>query len=284
MSGVLVAVDIDRTLIYSAAAQLLGAPDESSSAAVGRVEAGSGELVEVERFEGRPAAAMTARAAALLLELRAAAHLVPVTTRTTAQFERVRWPGGPLPYAITTNGARILVGGAEDEDWSAVVAARIADGCGPIGAVREILAHAGPWLLRLRDADQLFSYAIVDRPLLPAQELAELRARLSALNWVVSVQGSKLYCLPVPLTKSAAAAELADRLGSSASLAAGDSLLDADVLAWADRAIRPAHGELAAAGWRIPGLEVTSAQGILAGEQILDWLLSQTRALAGSAR
>jgi hypothetical protein len=93
----------------------------------------------------------------------------------------------------------------------------------------------------------------------------------------VSVQGRKLYCVPEPLTKSAAVEEVARRSGATVIAAAGDSLLDAGLLAAADLAIRPAHGELAAAGWSCDGLAVTSGVGVDAGEQIVQWLLDRAR-------
>jgi hypothetical protein len=78
------------------------------------------------------------------------------------------------------------------------------------------------------------------------------------------------------------------RTGATAVLAAGDSLLDADLLEMADLAVRPAHGELHEIGWRRPHLEVTDASGVLAGEDIvrrmLDHVLGQGRNEASTRR
>jgi len=78
--------------------------------------------------------------------------------------------------------------------------------------------------------------------------------------------------VPGPLTKSAAAAEVLAPTGGGTLLAAGDSLLDADLLAAADIAVRPAHGELADAGFDLPRLHVTTATGAAAGAELLGWL------------
>lgn len=274
MSEALVAVDVDRTMIYSPAAVSLGS-------AAGH---DAGELVQVEHYREAPASAMTARAALLWQELARVADLVPVTTRTMEQFRRVRWPGGPVRHAITTNGARLLVDGEEDLDWSAEVLSRLCEGCAPIDEVRARLGSAGPWLLRTRDAEGLFCYAIIERAALPDEELDALRGWAASRGWVVSVQGSKLYCLPAPLTKSAAAEALARRLGSDMTLAAGDSLLDADLLSWAQHAIRPSHGELHDAGWSCDGLAIAPGIGPLAGEQILRWALDRVGSLTARTR
>src|SRR5205814_861532 len=55
-------------------------------------------------------------------------------------------------------------------------------------------------------------------------------------------------------------------------LAAGDSLLDADLLDAADAAIRPAHGELAATGFTRPHVAVTPSTGVAAGAELLKWI------------
>jgi hypothetical protein len=75
-----------------------------------------------------------------------------------------------------------------------------------------------------------------------------------------------------------------DRCGGTQLLAAGDSLLDADLLDAAHLAIRPAHGELAAAGFARPHLAVTVATGVAAGAELLAWLSDRAAAATRSAR
>ncbi len=65
--------------------------------------------------------------------------------------------------------------------------------------------------------------------------------------------------------------EVADRVGAATVLAAGDSLLDIDLLLAADRGIRPRHGELHEQGWSAPTVTTTVASGIAAGAEIVDW-------------
>ena len=109
---VVVASDLDRTLIYSASAA--GSRDP--------------ELVCVELLDGRPQSFMTATAHAVLDRVRRAAVLVPTTTRTPSQYARVEQPGGPAPFAVVSNGGHILVDGVPDAGWRAAVQARIAAG------------------------------------------------------------------------------------------------------------------------------------------------------------
>lgn len=276
MSALLVAADLDRTLIYSRAAWQI--PGLHPDAAV------PDDLVCVEMHEGAPLSYLTRRAGQLLRELRATALLVPVTTRTEAQFERITLPGGASQYAITTNGARLLVDGVADPDWSTLVADRVAGCCAPLDEVAARLAAQSPdWMLRVRDAQQAFCYAIIDRQAAPVHALEALRVWCAQRGWTVSVQGRKLYCVPDPLTKTAAVQEVARRAGSTAIAAAGDSLLDAGMLGAADLAIRPAHGELHEVDWTCDGLAIATTPGVIGGEQIVAWLLGQARS-AGAAQ
>jgi hypothetical protein len=74
--------------------------------------------------------------------------------------------------------------------------------------------------------------------------------------------------------------EVARRTGADLMLAAGDSLLDADLLLAADHGWRPGHGELADADWAAPTIAVLPERGVLAGERILREFLRATRSAA----
>ncbi|MEU1124480.1 hypothetical protein ABZ371_13160, partial [Streptomyces sp. NPDC005899] len=256
----LVASDLDRTLIYSAAALQLPMPDEQAP-----------RLLCVEVYDRKPLSYMTEQAACLLDELARTTVFVPTTTRTREQYRRIHLPGPAPRYAICANGGHLLVDGVADRDWQAQVAARLADECASLDEVRaHLLATADPaWLLKERVAENVFAYLVVDRPALPEGWVGELAAWADPRGWTVSLQGRKIYAVPKPLTKSAAMHEVARRCGATTTLAAGDSLLDADLLTAADHGWRPGHGELADSGWGAPRVEVLPQRGVAAGEEIL---------------
>ncbi|MFE4059814.1 HAD family hydrolase [Streptomyces sp. NPDC059096] len=261
----LVASDLDRTLIYSAAALGLSMPDAEAP-----------RLLCVEVYESRPLSYLTETAAALLDRLARTTVFVPTTTRTREQYGRIRLPGPAPEFAICANGGHLLVDGVSDPAWQAEVAARLAAECAPLDEVRAHLgATAGPeWLLKQRVAEDLFAYLVVDRALLPEGWVKELADWAGERGWTVSLQGRKIYAVPRPLTKSAAVREVARRTGAGLTLSAGDSLLDADLLLAADRAWRPGHGELAEENWRAPRVDVLPHTGVAAGEEILRRLLA----------
>ncbi|MFE3514027.1 HAD family hydrolase [Streptomyces sp. NPDC059166] len=256
----LVASDLDRTLIYSAASLQLAMPDEQAP-----------RLLCVEVYGGAPLSYMTETAAALLDELARTTVFVPTTTRTREQYGRIHLPGPAPRYAICANGGHLLVDGVSDPGWHAEVTGRIADQCASLAEVRAHLAAVShpAWLLKERVAEDLFAYLVVDRGALPEGWVKELAAWADPRGWTVSLQGRKIYAVPKPLTKSAAMREVARRSGATLTLAAGDSLLDADLLLAADKGWRPGHGELADCGWGAPGTEPLRERGAAAGEEIL---------------
>ncbi len=263
MTGALLACDLDRTLIYSNRALTLA-------------DGARPRLSCVEIHDGKRASFITRAAAQALVGLACHATLVPVTTRLPVQLARVQLPGTPSRYAIAANGGVLLVDGVADRSWSRKVKASLAEST-PLPAVWK---HMGKvcrpeWTMKLRNADGLFCYAVVRRAEMPADFVAEATAWAARRGWRLSMQGRKLYWVPVGLTKTAAVAEVAERIGADLVLAAGDSLLDVDLLEGADLGIHPRHGELFECGWSAPHVTCTQASGVLAGEQIVAWFAAQ---------
>ncbi|MGH8861816.1 MAG: HAD family hydrolase, partial [Jatrophihabitantaceae bacterium] len=166
----------------------------------------------------------------------------------------------------------LLVDGAPDRGWARQVA-RALSGSVPLQEVWTHVARAchPRFTAKLRNADGLFCYAVVRPHLLPDGFVAELAAWAASRGWRTSLQGRKLYWVPDRLSKSAAVHEVAGRVGADLVLAAGDSLLDVDLLLAADLSIRPRHGELDDRGWTAPTVTVTQSRGIAAGAEIVNW-------------
>lgn len=272
---VLVASDLDRTLIYSAAALGLDMPDAEAP-----------RLLCVEVYERKPLSYMTEEAATLLAEVARTSCFVPTTTRTREQYRRIRLPGPAPAFAICANGGHLLVDGEPDLDWHASVRATLDTECAPLDDIRTHLNRTADaaWLLKERVAEDLFAYLVVDREKLPGEYVKELTAWAEPQGWTVSLQGRKIYAVPKPLTKSAAVAEVARRTGAAEVLTAGDSLLDTDLLLAGDQGWRPGHGELADAGWTAPQVTALAERGVAAGEAIVRAIAEHASVIRARAR
>jgi hydroxymethylpyrimidine pyrophosphatase-like HAD family hydrolase len=268
--SVLVASDLDGTIVFSA-----------RSARVPRAELA--RMACVERIDDVPAGFMTVPAAEGLARLAAQTTFVPVTTRSPSQFTRVALPA-PSRFAVVANGGVLYVDGVVEPAWSSTVATRLVQAWPLV----EMWEHAAQvcrpeWTTKLRNVESLFCYAVVRRSLLPAGFVAEQAAWADARGWRLSLQGRKLYWVPRALTKSAAVAEIARRVEAELVLAAGDSLLDVDLLEYSGLGIHPAHGELAASGWSAPHVTRTAGIGVHAGAEIVEWLGRSLRAQSALA-
>jgi hypothetical protein len=258
---VLVASDLDRTLIYSRGAAEVDSLDG---------------LLCVEMYQDAPLSYLTEKAAGGLATLVERTEFVPVTTRTREQYHRITLPIPPRHYAICANGGHLLVNGTPDARWHRAVRQRLAAGSADLAEVSEWLGKtADPqWTLKHREAEDLFCYLVVDRAAMPPSYVEDMIGWCDPRGWEVSVQGRKVYAVPRDLTKSAAVAEVAGRIEADTVLAAGDSLLDAELLASADAAVRPGHGELADSRWSAPRVQALAERGVAGGEAVIDWLLA----------
>ena len=254
------ASDLDRTLIH---------PYRTLP------EARFPEAPVAEVYEGRPITVCSLETLSLLDELAALDAFVAVTTRSLHQLQRVEplWERARRSWAICANGATLLAHGEVDREWKTVVD-ELCGGCASAAeaeaAVYAAFGPAGPegWLLRVRDCDERFLYAICELARLPEGLAAAASEAMRPLGWQAVLHGRKLYLLPAGLTKLRCVEYLAERVGATVVAAAGDSLLDAELLAAADLAWCPRDSELVAWNAVPEGVRVTEGEHIDAAEEI----------------
>ncbi|KLU66839.1 sucrose-6F-phosphate phosphohydrolase [Desulfosporosinus acididurans] len=267
--SVLFASDLDQTLIYSRRSIIPSLQADT--------------FLSVEQLDNQDISYMSPSALKLLKEISRQILFVPVTTRTKLQYSRVNFQGyGIYPrYAVTSNGGTIIKEGREDKGWEKQVLAGwdyCAEARDLLRRFREI-SHPS-WVLKDSDklADDLFYYCIVDRSKIPFPELEEFTLWAGKMHWNLSLQGRKLYLIPRHVSKKSAIQYLQEKEGLSTLVAAGDSLLDLELLQKADAAYAPSHGELylqsqtgGVATKRIDtkGIQFTTTSGISAAEEIL---------------
>jgi len=252
------ASDLDRTLIYSQRAlEALQTPLTE-------------KMMPVERREEKEVSFMTKESFFLLQEIAKKCLFVPVTTRTYEQYKRVFIFEKEIPvaYNVTNNGSHIYYQGELITEWKTRVLSRLEEEC--IQKER-LLKQLEKFDIKgtLKIADHLFFYYILHQPLL-GEEKHRLIEMAEAVGWKVSLQGKKLYFMPVPICKGEAIQYIQKREGITTVFGAGDSTLDEPFLAVCDSFLIPRHGELAL-HWKSGTShdDVTKNNGAYAGEEII---------------
>jgi hydroxymethylpyrimidine pyrophosphatase-like HAD family hydrolase len=257
------ATDLDRTVIYSdRALQELGYPDERM-------------LKPVERKGDKWVSYMTDTSFELLKEINQRFLFIPVTTRTTEQFNRIFIfkKDIPVTYAITSNGGHILYKGEELEEWSIILTEKMRMEAASINEIKSFLQKEGIYLDgEVKQAEELFFYFILNK--IPSIfTINKIKDAVTSFGWRISLQGRKLYFVPNAINKGDALEFICQKEGVTKMAGAGDSNLDWDFLKHCQAQYVPIHGELARQNM-ITGHSISSSQGILAGEEILQKSLS----------
>lgn len=258
----IIASDLDRTLIYSKRAL------EDYGCPAGTI------LKPVESREGQWVSYMTERSFFLLKEICRQYLFVPITTRTTNQFRRITIFAQeiPLSYVITANGAIILKNGKPLHEWAESISSKMKTGSAGIREVMSRLDKEGFQMDgKIKQVEDLFFYYILLSPL-AAGEKQMLSNLVSSIGWNVSLQGRKLYFIPKAINKGDALEFICNMNGAEAIAGAGDSSLDWDFLNRCRSPIVPNHGELAQEASN--GFRITKQSGLFAGEEILESYLS----------
>lgn len=260
----ILASDLDRTLIYSQNAIDQYSPNSDS------------ELYIAENNNGEPFSFMTKRASSVAEKLIKDDLLVPVTTRTLAQYDRVNLSENiNVKWAIAANGAEVLYNGEVDKEWNNHIFNHLKDNCATLNDVERDVEEfqKSEWFLKKHHADYWFILMIIKTNLLDVESRNELNKIANRNNWQLSIQGRKLYLVPNSINKLTAIKYVSEKCNVKDFLAAGDSLLDKQMVGSAHCGFIPAHGELynqcQEGVFDGENLRITENSGIEAGEEIL---------------
>lgn len=267
MTRVLFASDLDRTLIYPLRSLPMG-----HNATV------------IEHHHGRGITVATEETVRALRELAARDAFVPVTTRSRMQLERVSpvWQLAVQGWAICSDGATLLHRGTVDPGWCA----RVDDICATSAPLEEGLEvfkrevgspDTARWVATLYDCDQRFLYATIIDAEKPDGLEHDAQLAFAPLGWKAVRHGRKLYAMPAGIGKAPAVRYLCERLEVDTLLAAGDSVLDAEVMEDADLAWCPCDAELVELGLVPQGALLTTREHVGSAQQIAEAALVRVR-------
>ena len=190
----------------------------------------------VEFLEGKPQGYLTKQTPQYLEQIMRRALFIPVTSRSLEQYRRIQFPPACRPrYAVTTNGAILLIDGEIDRQW-------YEDSLEAVSPWKEALEkalqalNACPQAKRYRMVDEMFVFAACEQPR-DALALYDLLRNTTPLD--IGVSGRKIYFFPPPINKGAVIPKLRKRFGADRIICAGDSSIDIPMLQQADFSIVP---------------------------------------------
>ncbi len=177
----------------------------------------------VEVFEGREISFISQKALELLEEIVSLVNFVPVTTRSTEQFKRIKWLLNTKPkQAVVSNGAILLENDCSSEKWKNELS-------------KNVLPHEKEMqmLFEKFENDSIFEKVkIVDEFFL----FCKCKEINDAINIVleykdktsfnVEFQGKKVYFFPKEICKGKAIQRFKNEYESNLVICAGDSTID----------------------------------------------------------
>ncbi|WP_318614400.1 HAD family hydrolase [Sporosarcina sp. YIM B06819] len=258
--------DLDRTLIYSTA-MMKKYPIH-------------GAVTAIEYKDGKAIGFMSRRSIELLQQFHKNHLFVPVTTRAIYQYERIhafqQWI--QPKYAITSNGGTILVDGKPDAVWGQLIREKVASTALPKEDLLNLFSRIRheEWIEKQLDMDGLFFTFHVNRQCIPYEELFAFEKEIIEIGWRLFLHGRKLYILPNQLNKAFAVAHLQNYVDYDMHVAAGDSLMDYDMLMQAAIGFSPMHGELFERQENDSKMTWLTKMGAASTEQLLGHLLEMT--------
>ncbi len=200
--------------------------------------------------------------------------LIPTTTRTLEQYERInifRSCVSPK-FAVVNHGGSVLIDGVPDKNWDKCIQDKLSVGCEPLVNIldkfKSQLYHEN-WILDIRQVESFFFYCIVNIDTTPMTELSDFMKEIEAYNWYSCLHGRKLYFLPKSLNKWNAIEYIKDMLPNKQVVSSGDSYMDFELLFMADYAILPSHGEICNKFKPSNKCIITNSKGIEASLEIL---------------
>jgi hydroxymethylpyrimidine pyrophosphatase-like HAD family hydrolase len=239
-----------------------------------------GAFTAIEYKEDEAIGFMSQHSIELLKQFHENHLFVPVTTRAIYQYERIvafqQWI--QPKYAITSNGGTILVDGKVDALWGQLIQEKVATTSLPKEDLLREFAEIRneEWVEKEHYIDELFYMFHVNRRYIPYQELIGFEKRINEIGWRMFLHGRKLYVLPIQLNKAFAVSHLQNYMDYDMHIAAGDSLMDYDMLMQAAIGYSPTHGELFENRGNDSKVTWLKEQGAASTEELLNHLLELT--------
>ena len=210
--------DLDNTIIYSYKHDI------------------GNEKMNVEIYKEREISFISNHTYELLKKVNEEFLIIPTSTRTIEQYERIDLKIGTFKYALVCNGSVLLVDGKKDKDWYKESLRLAKPSNLEVKKALEYLENDKRRTFELRYIEDLFVFTKCDEAETVVNELREYLDK-SLVN--VFNNKEKVYVLPTSLSKGKAIERLRKYLKVEFIIAAGDSEFDISMVEAADVGLVP---------------------------------------------
>lgn len=210
--------DLDNTIIYSY-----------------RHDIGK-DKINVEIYHEREISFVTEVTRELLKKISEKILIIPTTTRTQEQYERINLNIGNLKYALICNGGILLEDGVRSKSWLEESKRLIKDSRQELIKSQLLLEKDINRYFEVRYIEELFVFTKCHNPESVVDNFKKL---LNTETVNVFNNGEKIYVVPKNLDKGMAVRRFKEYIGADKTIAAGDSEFDVSMVCEADIGIVP---------------------------------------------
>lgn len=211
-------LDLDNTLIYSYKHDI------------------GVDKICVELYQNRRISYISKKTFELLKLVFNEVVIVPTSTRTIEQYNRIDLGIGLFPYALVCNGGILLINGKRYDVWYQDSLELILSSKIQLDRAMELLEYDARRKFELRFIENLFIFTKCNQP----EKVVEyLKEKLDTKYVDVFNNGEKVYIIPVALNKGEAIKRFRKFINADIVIAAGDSEFDISMLNAADFAFAP---------------------------------------------
>ena len=210
--------DLDNTIIYSYKHDI------------------GNEKMNVELYKEREISFISNHTYELLKKVKEEFLIIPTSTRTKEQYNRIDLKIGTFKYALVCNGSVLLVDGKKDKDWYEESLRLAKPNNLEVKKALEYLENDKRRTFELRYIEDLFVFTKCYKSETVVNELREYLDKnlVSVFN-----NKEKVYVLPTSLSKGKAIERLRKYLKAEFIIAAGDSEFDISMVEAADVGLVP---------------------------------------------
>ena len=197
--------DLDNTLIYSYIREI------------------GEEKRCVEIYKDKEISFITEKSIQLLTKIAKKAMVVPVTTRTVEQYQRIELGIGVPKYALTCNGGVLLKDGEKDMCWYYDSLKLAETSWDELWKAQDILKYDKNRSMEVQFIEELFVFT---KSTEPEETVHKLMEKLDLSKMDIFSNGVKIYAIPKNLTKGNAIRRLREALGIEYVTAKGENIFD----------------------------------------------------------